>query len=208
MLSSYRLVKNRSNFLYRIFCVESFDNQSILYNNNRYRSIEQCPTIKSSPYICDYQRNCFNPLFDISKTFSTINDPKNGFDYLSGTIASQLVDRLPDEVRPYARLMRLDKPTGTWLLLLPCWWSIGLSTTAGSLPSLSLMTLFGIGAVLMRSAGCIVNDIWDRRFDRNVERTRFRPLASEQIQLNEAIALLATLLGSSLLVLIQFDLNR
>ena len=77
-----------------------------------------------------------------------------------------------------------------------------------SLPSLSLMTLFGIGAVLMRSAGCIVNDIWDRRFDRNVERTRFRPLASEQIQLNEAIALLATLLGSSLLVLIQFDLNR
>ncbi|KPM06956.1 4-hydroxybenzoate polyprenyltransferase, mitochondrial-like protein [Sarcoptes scabiei] len=101
--------------------------------------------------------------------------------------------------------MRLDKPTGTWLLIFPCWWSIAMSTAAGSLPSLTNLGLFSIGAIMMRSAGCIINDIWDRKLDRKITRTKNRPLASNQIDLSESLALLSGLLGSSLLVLLQFD---
>src|SRR5580692_11348642 len=84
--------------------------------------------------------------------------------------------RLPRGVRPYARLMRLDRPIGTWLLVLPCWWSVALASS--KLPDLWLMFLFAVGAIVMRGAGCIVNDIYDRKLDALVERTRVRPLAS------------------------------
>lgn len=206
MLSLARLTMNRQSVSYRIFCGKFLGFQSTI--PNQYGSTKSIKLLSSySSYIRFHRQKRFSPILYFSNEFSSISESKNT-DYLSGTLSSRLVDRLPEKIRPFARLMRLDKPTGTWLLLLPCWWSIGLSTTAGSLPSLSLMGLFGIGAVMMRSAGCIVNDIWDRRFDRNVERTRLRPLASQQIDLTEAVALLFTLLGSSLLVLIQFDLNR
>ena len=76
--------------------------------------------------------------------------------------------------------MRVDKPTGTWLLLLPCWWGVALS--ADYFPNLWLMLLFAIGAIVMRGAGCVVNDIYDRRLDRLVERTRTRPLGERRDQ--------------------------
>jgi 4-hydroxybenzoate polyprenyltransferase len=63
---------------------------------------------------------------------------------------------------PYARLARVDKPVGTMLLLWPCWWSIALATPAGMLPDLKMLGLFGVGAFAMRSAGCIINDLWDK----------------------------------------------
>jgi hypothetical protein len=63
---------------------------------------------------------------------------------------------------PYARLARIDKPVGTMLLLWPCWWSIALATPAGTLPDLKMLGLFGVGAFAMRSAGCIINDLWDK----------------------------------------------
>ena len=82
------------------------------------------------------------------------------------------VARLPEPARAYAELMRLDRPIGTWLLLLPCWWGIAL---AGSL-DWRLYLLFGIGAVTMRGAGCTINDLMDRKFDGQVARTASRPL--------------------------------
>ncbi len=99
---------------------------------------------------------------------------------------------IPPALQPYARLMRLDKPIGTWLLLLPCWWSLALA--APKFPDLWLMTLFAVGAVVMRGAGCVVNDIADRNLDALVTRTASRPLASGEIKLWQAVVFLVLLL--------------
>ncbi|KJH47870.1 hypothetical protein DICVIV_06065 [Dictyocaulus viviparus] len=80
--------------------------------------------------------------------------------------ASDLVSNSPSTLQPYLRLMRVDKPIGTWLLYWPCTWSIGLATPAGELPSFYYLALFGAGALLMRSAGCIINDLWDKDYDK------------------------------------------
>ncbi|MGE5545892.1 MAG: 4-hydroxybenzoate octaprenyltransferase [Solirubrobacterales bacterium] len=111
--------------------------------------------------------------------------------------------RVPAAVRPYLRLMRLDRPIGTWLLLFPCWWSAALA--APSWPSLWLFILFAIGAVVMRGAGCTVNDIADHRFDAQVERTRARPIPSGAVSVKQAAAFLALQLLVGLAVLVQLD---
>lgn len=92
----------------------------------------------------------------------------------------------------YFRLMRLHQPTGIWLLLWPCWWSVTLASQG--FPSPYLLLLFFIGAFLMRPAGCIVNDIADRHLDKQVERTKTRPLASGEITVPQAVRLLLWLL--------------
>jgi 4-hydroxybenzoate polyprenyltransferase len=101
----------------------------------------------------------------------------------------------------YLRLIRLHQPTGIWLLLWPCWWGV-LLAGAGA-PSLRLLVLFGVGAVVMRGAGCIVNDWWDRDFDRQVERTRARPLASGELTVRQAGLMLTVLLSIALLIALQ-----
>ena len=122
------------------------------------------------------------------------------------------VDRLlPAAWRPYARLMRLDRPIGTWLLLLPCWWGLALAWRGGGTavewPAfLWLVGLFSVGALVMRGAGCVVNDLWDRDIDRKVARTADRPIASGQIPVRHALAFLAVLLAIGLAILLQ--LNR
>ena len=99
--------------------------------------------------------------------------------------------------RSYLHLIRADKQVGTLLLLWPCCWSISLAAPLGSLPDPLIMTKFTIGAFLMRSAGCIINDMWDKDIDKHVERTKSRPLASGQLSLAHAsVALLSTLTGS------------
>lgn len=72
---------------------------------------------------------------------------------------------LPGRMRPYAKLARLDKPIGTWLLAWPCMWSITLGAYPGNLPDFKMMTLFGCGALLLRGAGCTINDLLDRDID-------------------------------------------
>lgn len=94
-------------------------------------------------------------------------------------------------------LTRLKRPTGIWLLLWPCWWSLALASTDGP-PPVSLLILFAVGALLMRSAGCIINDMADREFDAQVERTKSRPLASGEISIQTASLLLGMLLSLSL----------
>lgn len=110
---------------------------------------------------------------------------------------------LPAWVRPYARLMRLDRPIGTWLLLLPCWWSVVLA--GGPVPNPWHLFLFAVGALVMRGAGCVINDIYDRDIDGLVERTRTRPLANGEITLVRAILFTALLLLLGLGVLLLFN---
>jgi 4-hydroxybenzoate polyprenyltransferase len=100
--------------------------------------------------------------------------------------------------RLYAHLMRLHQPTGIWLLFWPCAW--GLSFASGGRPRWDLLLLFLIGAVCMRAAGCIINDLTDRQIDAQVERTRHRPLASGALSVAEAFILLGFLLVLSLAV--------
>ncbi|VIO91081.1 Uncharacterized protein BM_BM16942 [Brugia malayi] len=116
-----------------------------------------------------------------------------------------LVQVSPKNIQPYLKLMRIDKPTGFWLLYWPCTWSIALSATPGSLPDLKMLALFGAGSILMRSAGCIVNDIFDKNYDRMVERTQSRPLASGELSNRQALSVLAVLLSGSLAILLQFS---
>ena len=117
-------------------------------------------------------------------------------------LAGGWIDRIaPQAARPYLRLARLDRPIGTWLLLFPCWWSLALA--AGGRPDLYLMALFGVGAVVMRGAGCTVNDILDRDIDGLVERTRGRPIPSGQISVKQALAFLVVQLSIGLAILLQ-----
>ncbi len=93
--------------------------------------------------------------------------------------------------------MRLDKPVGIWLLMWPCWWSVTLASD--NFP-LTLLAVFALGAVVMRSAGCIVNDLADRELDRQVARTASRPLASGELSVAQAVALLGVLICIAALV--------
>lgn len=120
------------------------------------------------------------------------------------------IERLPEKIKPLAYLMRLDRPIGTWLLLLPALWSLVLayktSTSDMELRTLfTFITLFSIGAIIMRGAGCIINDLWDRDLDMQVERTRFRPLASGTISIKQTFLFLIGLLLLGLLILLQMN---
>ena len=110
------------------------------------------------------------------------------------TSPSSLVNSFPVRVQPYLRLARLDRPIGSWLLFWPCAWSIGLASDPATIAiSLGILGKFGLGTVVMRGAGCTINDLWDRDFDKQVShlsshhhqlltaqvaRTVFRPLAN------------------------------
>mmetsp|Transcript_14915 Transcript_14915/g.30010 ORF Transcript_14915/g.30010 Transcript_14915/m.30010 type:complete len:561 (-) Transcript_14915:99-1781(-) len=117
---------------------------------------------------------------------------------------SQTLSFLPPSLQPYARLARLDKPIGTFLLLHPCLWSTALATSPlGTHPSPSLCLLFATGAFLMRGAGCTINDMWDSDFDKNVERTKDRPLANGDLNYGQAWKFLALQLTGGLGVLVS-----
>jgi 4-hydroxybenzoate polyprenyltransferase len=115
--------------------------------------------------------------------------------------------RAPLWSRPYLRLSRLDRPIGSWLLLLPCWWSAalaaGVARDTSRLPL--ILVLFLIGAFAMRGAGCTWNDITDRDLDAQVERTRSRPIPAGQVSVPQAAAFLVLQALVGLAVLLQFN---
>ena len=117
------------------------------------------------------------------------------------------VDSLaPSYTRPYLRLARLDRPIGSWLLLMPCWWSVGLAGMHNNrFPSLWHIVLFFIGAFAMRGAGCTWNDLVDRDLDGRVERTRSRPIPSGQVTVAQATMFMVAQALVGFLVLIQFN---
>jgi 4-hydroxybenzoate polyprenyltransferase len=114
------------------------------------------------------------------------------------------IGALPPRLRPFASLMRLDRPIGSWLLYWPCAWSVAL---AGVGSRWDLFMWLGLGAFAMRSAGCVYNDIVDRALDAKVERTRLRPLASGRVTLISAWLLVAALCLIGLVVLLQLNLT-
>lgn len=115
------------------------------------------------------------------------------------------VDRcLPQGLRPYARLARLDRPIGTWLLLFPGWW--GLALAARGWPDPLLLALFAAGAAAMRGAGCTLNDILDRHYDAQVARTRLRPLPSGAVGVGQAVAFMG--LEAAVGAAVLLSLNR
>lgn len=114
------------------------------------------------------------------------------------------VGKLPRVMAPYAILARLDRPIGAWLLFLPGLWSILIGRAAWP-ETLRLIVLFGIGSVVMRSAGCVVNDMWDRKIDRLVARTAGRPLASGALSMRQATVFLAGLLCVGLAILLSLN---
>ena len=112
------------------------------------------------------------------------------------------IGALPPRLRPYASLMRLDRPIGTWLLYWPCAWSVALAGIDDRWP---LLLWFALGAFAMRSAGCVYNDLVDRDLDRQVERTRLRPLASGRVTARSAWMLIGVLCLIGLVVLLQLN---
>jgi len=113
-----------------------------------------------------------------------------------------LIGALPPRLRPFASLIRLDRPIGTWLLFWPCAWGVALAGVGGRW---DLLAWLALGAFAMRSAGCVYNDIVDRDLDALVERTRLRPLASRRVSLALAWILTGILCLIGLAVLLQLE---
>ena len=114
---------------------------------------------------------------------------------------------LPQNTHPYVRLARFDRPIGTWLLLFPCWWSLALAIDdwRDITGNLWLFILFGVGAKVMRGAGCCLNDIVDRNIDAGVARTKNRPIPAGNISVKQAICFMAILSTLGLIILLQFN---
>lgn len=130
---------------------------------------------------------------------------------VSDAVSGNWVDQLaPHFTRPYLRLSRADRPIGTWLLLLPCWWGLGLAILADGQFALHDVWIFlscAIGAFLMRGAGCTWNDITDRKIDGAVERTRSRPIPSGQVTVTQAIIWMILQAGIAALILFSYNVQ-
>jgi 4-hydroxybenzoate polyprenyltransferase len=125
-------------------------------------------------------------------------------------VAHDWVGRVPPRIQPYLRLMRLDRPIGTWLLFWPCIFGLVLGATAGDRPFSGLhdwwlVGLFGIGSIVMRGAGCTYNDIVDRDIDAKVARTRTRPIPSGMVSVKETWLFLTAQCTIGLLILLQLN---
>ena len=119
-------------------------------------------------------------------------------------VHSGWIARLPPGWVPYVHLARADRPIGIWLLFLPALWSITLGAVDVA-HGAGLIALFLAGAALMRAAGCVVNDLWDRDLDRLVARTALRPLASGAVRPRQALLFLVALLVPSLVILLRLN---
>ena len=126
-----------------------------------------------------------------------------GLDIVPDSEQRGLIGALPAALRPYASLIRLDRPIGAWLLFWPCAWSVMLAGAGRA--GWVLILWLALGAWAMRSAGCVYNDIVDRDLDAKVERTRLRPLASKRVSPGAAWALLVAMSLIGLVVLLQLN---
>ncbi|GGE58613.1 4-hydroxybenzoate octaprenyltransferase [Actibacterium pelagium] len=126
---------------------------------------------------------------------------------VSDAVAGNWVDtQAPEWTRPYLRLSRADRPIGTWLLYIPCLWGVLLAANATGWTRFDLWIILGcgLGAWLMRGAGCTWNDITDRDFDGQVERTKSRPIPSGQVTVKQAAAWMAIQAALAFIILLTF----
>ncbi|THH34514.1 4-hydroxybenzoate octaprenyltransferase [Aliishimia ponticola] len=141
---------------------------------------------------------------------ATPEDP-NADGQVSDAVAGNWVDtRAPEWTRPYLRLSRADRPIGTWLLLIPCWWGLALAMLHDQSPRWEdawIALGCAAGAWLMRGAGCTWNDITDRDFDGAVERTRSRPIPSGQVTVRQAVAWMGLQALIAFCILLTFNIQ-
>ena len=143
----------------------------------------------------------------MSQNSTKLDKPGQVADATTGNWVDNLA---PIKLRPYLRLSRADRPIGTWLLLIPCWWGLLIGILEDEKVFVSDAWLFvscSIGAFLMRGAGCTWNDILDRKIDGAVERTRSRPLPSGQVTLIQAIIWMIVQVGLAGIFLLSYNLN-
>ncbi|KAK1117036.1 Para-hydroxybenzoate--polyprenyltransferase, mitochondrial precursor (PHB:polyprenyltransferase) [Melipona bicolor] len=176
------------NTVHTVSCVYDKCN----YENDKAPSQEKLKSIKPLLNTCD----------ETTKFVKTTNIQSNK----KVTFTTKLVNNSPPKIKPYLKLIRLDRPIGSWLLFWPCGWSIAMAAAPGALPDLKLLTLFGTGAFIMRGAGCIINDMWDQDIDGMVARTKDRPLVTREISPLQSLIFLGSQLTLGLLVLLQLNL--
>uniref|UniRef100_A0A8D8XXN2 4-hydroxybenzoate polyprenyltransferase n=1 Tax=Cacopsylla melanoneura TaxID=428564 RepID=A0A8D8XXN2_9HEMI len=157
---------------------------------------------KSYLYLCKSHQ----PLLRQNLLKKIVRSPVRCFQYADKTKQNQDAGVSTTSIVPYLKLMRLDKPIGSWLLFWPCGWSISMAAAPGCLPDLHTLAFFGLGAIIMRGAGCTINDLWDKDIDSKVSRTKDRPLVNGSISTTDAIIFLAGQLGAGLLILVQLNL--
>ncbi len=179
-------------------------------------------SLRTTPHpLVRYQHNNVSqsPIEDKkeeSSTHITPTPPKFSFTkfcYYTSTLQWKklIEEQAPVSWRPYLYLMRLDKPIGIWLLMFPCLWSLALAqpflhVTPYPMILFLLYNLYiFIGATVMRGAGCTINDMWDRKIDQQVERTKTRPLASGQVTMPQAYTFLGAQLLVGLWIALQFN---
>ncbi|XP_023719608.1 4-hydroxybenzoate polyprenyltransferase, mitochondrial isoform X3 [Cryptotermes secundus] len=175
--------------------------------------LEECDNYSTLSLTISQRQNCKFPhnsdvlfLHYNARSNSSKSDCcQVGIDRRAGKLAAAFVNNSASALQPYMKLMRIDKPIGSWLLFWPCGWSIALSALPGALPDLKMLGLFGLGAFIMRGAGCTINDMWDRDIDKKVSRTKDRPLVSGVLSQLEALVFLSGQLGLGLLVLLQLN---
>jgi len=142
-------------------------------------------------------------VFGVSSAFCHAKTSQDGLP--RKTFAQTTVDSMPKHLQPFLKLVRMDRPIGTWLLFWPCGWSIGLAAHPSSLPDPGLLATFAVGAIIMRGAGCTINDMWDADLDRRVTRTKDRPITSGQLSQFDALVFLGGQLGAATLLLMTMD---
>eukprot|EP00547_Thalassionema_nitzschioides_P000160 CAMPEP_0194212498 /NCGR_PEP_ID=MMETSP0156-20130528/12464_1 /TAXON_ID=33649 /ORGANISM="Thalassionema nitzschioides, Strain L26-B" /LENGTH=346 /DNA_ID=CAMNT_0038940343 /DNA_START=35 /DNA_END=1072 /DNA_ORIENTATION=- len=190
--------------------------RNILCSSERKLPSNQCTFRTCRPYdIILIQQLHFPPRnlsFRAARYFGTSPSNKDKEEHeILGTcsdtsdppILTWVDDYVPASLRPYARLARIDKPIGTWLLLWPCFWSTAIAAPQGCFPDPYLLGLFSTGAFVMRGAGCTINDMWDQDIDRQVHRTALRPLANGDLTQTKALGFLALQLSLGLGVLVS-----
>jgi len=180
--------------------------------SNIYRLSTLTNKVFNARRICNSTKHIYNlpkqhnqQLKTLSKTLYLSNDKKscNTKNEKRYVFTKSILSSTPSRFRPYLNLIRFDKPVGSYLLYAPCTWSIALA--ANPLPDVKIMTLFGIGSVIMRSAGCVINDMWDSEYDKKVTRTLTRPIAANEITHKQALGFLAGLLSCGLMVLLSLN---
>lgn len=167
-------------------------------------------SFKTKPNIILYQKikpNIYSQAIRLNKTTSTkLEEDFNKKTFRKNqSIASLLVSKSPKNLQPYLKLVRLDRPIGTWLLYWPCSWGIASAASPGCFPDLQMLALFGMGALVMRGAGCTINDMWDRDIDSKVSRTATRPLVNGDISMKKAWLFLGGQLSIGLAILLQLN---
>ncbi|XP_062221416.1 4-hydroxybenzoate polyprenyltransferase, mitochondrial-like [Phragmites australis] len=167
-------------------------------------TLRRCPLPASASDLF-YSRVLLPTNFSPVSPFSTSSSSSESADKASPPPLTWVDKWLPEAARPYAMLARLDKPIGTWLLAWPCIWSITIAAMPGELPDLKMLALFGCGAVLLRGAGCTVNDLLDRDIDNKVERTKSRPFASGVLTPSQGVCFLGFQLLLGLGILLQLN---